>query len=151
VKSSTLSIRHMRAIVTGARASAVLDAVVKDLRASFKSARGDVRRRARLIELVRTVAIGPYECPGEAPWFFTIKVYKDLAKRSSFFPIVFRRDIYRMTATGARKPVDAQLDIVDHTYATDRFTRPSARGALDAIVRHIRGSFEKGARKRASA
>jgi hypothetical protein len=117
----------------------VLDAVMKKLRGSGK--------RLRLIELVRTVELGPYDCPGEAPWYFIVKIYKELGKRKIFFPIVFRREFYRMRPVAARKLANEQVDIVLHDFDDERFVCASERAALARVVRHVRGKFEPAARR----
>ena len=97
---------------------------------------------------MRTVELGPYECPGEAPWYFIVKIYKDLEKRTTFFPIVFRREFYRMKPRLAKKLSNVQVDIVVHDFNDERFVRASEREALSRIVRHLRGKFEPGVRGR---
>lgn len=126
----------------------VLDGVMKAVRGSIKPRNGRAGERPRWIELVRTVELGPYDCPGEAPWYFIVKIYKDLKKRSTFFPIVFRREFYRMKSRLAKKLSDEQVDIVVHDFDNARFVCASERAALTRIVRHLRGKFEPGVRER---
>jgi len=126
-----------------ASARRMLDQVVTVLR----DARG-AKSALRLAELVQTVEVGPFECPGEAPWYFSVRIYKDLARARRFYPVVYRREFYRMTASVARAAADEQVDVVDSSFEAERFVRTSAAAARLAIVRHIRDSFQPSERRR---
>jgi hypothetical protein len=123
-----------------ASAGNVINKVVAALRGAKTS--------VRVAELVQTVEIGPFECPGEAPWYFSVRIYKDLGRARRFYPVVFRREFYAMTAAFAKTVVVEQVDVVESSFELDQFVRTSAAAARLAIVRHIRGSFEPGVRRR---
>lgn len=120
----------------------VLDDVVVALHGARRA------KAVRLAELVQTVEIGPFECPGEAPWYFSVRIYKDLARARRFYPVVYRREFYRMTASVAKAAADEQVDVVDSSFEAERFVRTSAAAARLAIVRHIRDSFQPSERRR---
>ena len=134
--------------LTRASEREVFNSVMKVVRGSFKSRFGRKGERRRWIELVRTVELGPYDCPGEAPWHFIVKIYKDVEKRATFFPVVFRREFYRMKSRLAKKLSNEQVDIVVHDFDDERFVCASERAALTRIVRHLRGKFAPGVRGR---
>jgi hypothetical protein len=123
-----------------ASARRVLDEVVAALRGA-KTSFG-------LAELVQAVEIGPFECPGEAPWYFSVRIYKDLGRARRFYPVVYRREFYRMTASFAKTAADEQVDVVDSSFEAEAFVRTSATSARVAILRHIRGLFDPGVRPR---
>jgi len=93
-------------------------------------------------ELVQTVEIGPFACPGETPWYFSVRIHKDLMRARRFFPVVFRREFYRMKASFAKVATDEQLEIVDSSFEPEQFARTSAAAVRVAIVRYIRDVFE---------
>ena len=126
----------------GLSARRVLDDVVVALHGARHA------KAVRLAELVQTVEIGPFECPGEAPWYFSVRIYKDLARSRRFYPVVYRREFYRMTASVAKAAADEQVDVVDSSFEAERFVRTSAAAARLAIVRHIRDSFQPSERRR---
>ena len=118
---------------------------MKVVRGSVKPRFGCAGKRSRRIELVRTVERGPYECPGEAPWFFVVKIYKDLEKKKTFFPIVFRRGLFRITPGFANGPGDRQLDVIEPRFAPEDFTRANEAAALKCVSRKVRDTFDAGA------
>ncbi len=123
-----------------ASAGRVLDKVVAALRVAKTS--------LRLAELVQTVEIGPFACPGEAPWYFNVRIYRDLGRARRFYPVVFRREFYTMTAAFAKTAAVEQVDVVESSFEPEQFVRTSAAAARVAIVRHIRDSFQPSGRRR---
>lgn len=122
--------------------NAVLRDVVHRVRASHARSRSHSRLHVRAAVLVQTLGIGPYDCPGESPWYFTVEIYKSATRERAFYPVVFRREVYRMQNARAMRAGFEQLDIVESTYESDRFARSSKRAAASAILTTIRGSFE---------
>ena len=130
---------------TRANAQTVLDDVV----AALRNAAGNRQRPSfRIVELLRTIEVGPYDCAGEAPWHFIVNTYKDLDKPRVFLPVVFRREVYRMMRRRAKATTNEQVDILVRDFEPERFRRTSARAAEAAILHHIRTKFEPGYRRR---
>lgn len=119
----------------GATARRVTDEVLAALGARDAKA-------APMAELVQTVEIGPFDCPGETPWYFSVRIHKDLVRARRFFPVVFRREFYRMKVSVAKVARHEQVEIVDSSFEPAQFARASAAASRVAIVRHIRDVFE---------
>lgn len=99
-------------------------------------------KAAPVAELVQTIEIGPFDCPGETPWYFSARIHKDLTRARRFFPVVFRREFYRIKTSSAKVATDQQVEIVDSSFEPEQFARTSAATVRVAIVRHIRDVFE---------
>lgn len=141
----TVDPAYGRQHLTRSNAQTVLDDVI----AALRNAPGSRKRPSfRVIELLRTIEVGPYDCAGEAPWHFIVNIYKDLDKPKVFFPVVFRREVYRMTRRHAKATTNEQVDIFVRDFEPERFKRTSARAAEAAILQHIRAKFEPAYRRR---
>ena len=104
-------------------------------------------QKPRVLELLRTVELGPYEIANAAPMHFVVKIYKHVEKPRTFLPIVFRRDIYRLKPSFATGVADETVEVTDDNYLSENFVRASAAAALKAIVEKIRTDYEPDFRK----
>ena len=95
-------------------------------------------KRRRLIELVKTVEIGPVAVAADRKVVFVVNVYKDLERKKRFFPIVSRRDSYRITPAFVNKPAAKQVDVIESRFRPEDFVHASKAAAMASIVREIR-------------
>ena len=78
---------------------------------------------------------GPFDCPNETPWQFSVRVFKQVGAKSAYVCIVQRRESYLLAgADGARSP--KILDIQD-----DQFESQVHR-TLDRSLRDIARQIE---------
>jgi hypothetical protein len=133
--------RFARARFAASSEREVLKRVMRKLTTGKRTYRAPLHA-PHLIELRRTLELGPYDCADGAPWYFIVNIYKDLKRRNRFFPIVFRRDPYLLKRRFNGKIADVEIDAVDSTYESEVYARPSEAAALNAILAKIRGDFE---------
>jgi hypothetical protein len=94
------------------------------------------RQKLRWARLVRWLEFGPYECPGDKPWYFTAGIYKNLKGPASFLPIVRRREPYKVRATPAGK--EMIVDVCDtSSFDPEAHTRRTAKGVEAALTKHF--------------
>jgi hypothetical protein len=94
------------------------------------------RQKLRWARLVRWLEFGPYACPGDTPWYFTAGIYKNLKGPASFFPIVRRREPYKLRATPAGK--EMIVDVCDtSSFDPEAHTRRTAKGVEAALTKHF--------------
>ncbi len=105
--------------------------------------------RPRLLEVVRTVDVGPFAVGREPRVVFVVKICKDLERAKRFMPIVYRRASYLITPSFGGKAAQRQIEVVDPAFGPDAFVRGSAAAALKDVVAAIERAHGRAGRKTA--
>jgi hypothetical protein len=99
-------------------------------------------RRRRLIELVHTVELAPCVPTRRSDATLVVQIYKDLERARSYFPIVLSRSPFELNRSAGQGRTTRQLDVIDPSFAPEKFVRTSWESVLAAVRADVSRRFE---------